>query len=138
LRWAGTIESEASSTVGQPELTGLYAEPGPSQPDRLTELTSLDDGPIAPISIGNAPEEFTSIDNAPEEWRAKFADLLLATTCCWPELEPDFELTGNVGLGDARPEVGPAQQSLSWRSFVEDLSAWLARAVRPVRLLAGG
>ena len=40
----------------------------------------------------------------------EFADLLLAITCCWPELEPtDLELTGNVELGDARPDAAPAQ-----------------------------
>jgi hypothetical protein len=82
------------------------------QPGRVIALTGLDDGPTGPTSIDNAPEEstsidklpeeLTSIDNAPEEWRARFADLLLASTCCWPELEPtDLELTSNVELGDA-------------------------------------
>jgi hypothetical protein len=90
---------------------------------RVIELTGLDDGPTEPTSIDNAPEEsksidnppeaFTSIDNAPEEWRARFADLLLASTCCWPELEPtDLELTGNVELGDARSDAAPAQPLL--------------------------
>jgi hypothetical protein len=92
----------------------------PPQSERVIELTGLDDGPTEPTFIDNAPEEsksidnppeaFTSIDNAPEEWRARFADLLLASTCCWPQLEPtDLELTGNVELGDARPDAVPAQ-----------------------------
>ena len=119
LRWADTVPPAASGTVGESELTGLYAGPGRPQSEGV-ELTGLDDGPTEPTSIDNAPEEsksidnppeaFTSIDNAPEEWRARFADLLLASTCCWPELEPnDLELTGNVELGDARPDAAPAQ-----------------------------
>jgi hypothetical protein len=120
LRWADTVLPAASGTVGESELTGLYAGPGRPQSERAIELTGLDDGPTEPTSIDNAPEEsksidnppeaFTSIDNAPEEWRARFADLLLASTCCWPELEPtDLELTGNVELGDARSDAAPAQ-----------------------------
>ena len=130
LRWADTVLPAASATVGESELNGLYAQLGRPQSERVIELTGLDDGPTEPTFIDNAPEEsksidnapeesksidnppeaFTSIDNAPEEWRAKFADLLLAITCCWPELEPtDLELTGNVELGDARPDAAPAQ-----------------------------
>ena len=123
LRWADTVLPAASGTVGESELTGLYAGPGRPQFERAIELTGLDDGPTEPTSIDNAPEEsksidnppeaFTSIDNAPEEWRARFADLLLASTCCWPELEPtDLELTGNVELGDARSDAAPAQPLL--------------------------
>ena len=123
LRWADTVPPAASGTVGESELTGLYAGPGRPQSEGVIELTGLDDGPTEPTSIDNAPEEsksidnppeaFTSIDNAPEEWRARFADLLLASTCCWPELEPtDVELTGNVELGDARSDAAPAQPLL--------------------------
>jgi hypothetical protein len=120
LRWADTVPPAASGMVGESELTGLYAGPGRPQSERVIDLTGLDDGPTEPTSIDNAPEEsksidnppeaFTSIDNAPEEWRARFADLLLASTCCWPEHEPtDLELTGNVELGDARPDAAPTQ-----------------------------
>jgi hypothetical protein len=92
LRWAEMTPS-ATPSAGQPETDnrtdGLGAESGRLQPDRPPELSDLDAGPTAP----------TSTDNAPEEWRAQFADL-------WPEA---FELTGNVELRDARPDVRPAQ-----------------------------
>jgi hypothetical protein len=130
LRWADTVPSAASSTtVGEPELTGLYAGPGRPQPERVIELTGLDDEPTGPTSIDDAPDnrpkEFTSIDNAPEEWRNRFADLLLASTCCWPELE----LPDNVELGDTRPDAVPAQPL--WPMLFSPL-AWLA----PLALLA--
>jgi hypothetical protein len=120
LRWAEALPSAAPGAVDQPatdnhtdgldtepgrpqpeidkHTDGLDAEPGGHQPERPTELTGLDAAGL------------TSIDDAPEEWRAKFADQLLANTCCWPEAElTDFELTGNVELGDTRPGVRPAQ-----------------------------
>jgi hypothetical protein len=107
LRWPETIRTAASSAVGQAEtdgrteLAGVDDAPTPPRTDGPSELTGRDAGPIRAA---------TSIDNAPEVWRAKFADLLLANTCCWPELElTDFQLTGNVELGDARPDVRPAQ-----------------------------
>jgi len=104
LRWPETMPASPAvgqaETDGRTELAGVDAAPNPPQTDGPTELTGLDAGPTGP----------TSIDNAPEEWRAKFADLLLANTCCWPELElTEFQLMGNLELGDARPNVRAAQ-----------------------------
>lgn len=106
LRWAETIIAAEPSAVdqtetnGRIELVGVDAEPGLPQTDDPTDIAGPDAGPRGP----------TSIDNAPEEWRAKFADLLLATACCWPELElTESQLKGNVELGDAAPDVRPAQ-----------------------------
>jgi hypothetical protein len=48
---------------------------------------------------GGPPTAPPSTDNSSEEWRAQFADL-------WPEA---FELMGNVELGDAGPDVRPAE-----------------------------